>query len=79
MEPLDTIIPIFGIMVIGWILRRMGIIDKRGVKTLSDYAYYIGFPLLVFVSLYKIDFVAMLDHRLYLANFISIFLVTSVA
>ncbi|MEA1905015.1 MAG: AEC family transporter [Candidatus Hadarchaeota archaeon] len=76
---LNTIVPLFGVMLIGWILRKMGVIGRGGVKTLSDYAYYIGFPILVFVSLRDIDFATLLDHKLYLVNFIAIFLIAGIA
>ncbi len=76
---LDSVVPLFGVMLIGWILRRMKIIGRGGVKTLSDYAYYVGFPILVFVSLYNVDLTVLLDHKLYLVNFISIFLIAGVA
>ncbi|MBA7623161.1 hypothetical protein ES703_30554 [subsurface metagenome] len=76
---LETIAPIFGIMVIGWALRKTGIVGREGVRILSDYAYYVGFPILVFVSLRDIDFVTLLDYKLYLVNFISIFLIAGIA
>jgi hypothetical protein len=76
---LDAIVPLFGVMLIGWILRKMRVIGRSAVKTLSDYAYYVGFPILVFVSLHNIDFAALLDHKLYLVNLISIFLIAGIA
>lgn len=76
---LDSMVPLFGIMFIGWILRKIKIISGSGVKTLSDYAYYVGFPILVFVSLYSVDFRVLLAHKLYLVNSASIFLIAGVA
>lgn len=76
---LETIVPIFGIIAIGWALGRAGIVTRAGAKVLTDYVYYVGFPVLVFMSLREVDFFTVLDPRFYLVNFAGIFLLISIA
>ena len=76
---LETIIPIFGIIAIGWALGRTKVITRAGVKVLTDYVYYVGFPALVFMSLRKVDLASLLNPRLYFVNFAGIFIMMGIA
>ena len=50
-----TIAPVFLIVFLGFILRRIGIADDRWTEILNKYGLYIGFPALIFHSLIQVE------------------------
>ncbi len=71
MDPIfimEVLFPIFAIIGLGYAFRRLSIVGENDIDVLNGYAYYIGFPALMFVSLYTTDFADISDPRLYLVN-----------
>lgn len=62
----EIVLPVFGIIFFGWFCRRIKLFDEKAVGILSAFAYFIAFPALFFVSLYKTDFSLISDPLLLL-------------
>lgn len=73
---LNSTVPIFLVMVIGYIIRRLGMIDDTFVKTLNKLNYTVTLPFLVFKDLAGSDFYSVWDTRYvlycFLVTFVSI-------
>ncbi|MGN0032382.1 MAG: AEC family transporter [Candidatus Limimorpha sp.] len=52
----NATMPIFLIMIIGWIIRKVGIIDENFTIKANDYVFKIGLPVLLFKDLNSVDF-----------------------
>ena len=52
----NATMPIFLIMIIGWVIRRVGIIDESFTIKANDYVFKIGLPVLLFKDLNSVDF-----------------------
>lgn len=52
---LSTILPTFGIILVGWFARKVKIWDSSAVEVLNRYAYYLALPALIFESVKAID------------------------
>jgi len=79
MNVLGVIVPIFGIIVVGWFLRRLRLLNARMVELINDYVYYIGIPAITFVSLHDTSASLLLDPRIYLLNLIPMAIVAVTA
>jgi len=60
---LNATIPIFLVMVIGYILKQLRIIDEPFVKTLNSFNYKITLPVLVFRDIAGSDFYSVWDTK----------------
>lgn len=79
MNVLSVIVPIFGIILIGWILKRLRFINARLVDLINDYVYYIGIPAITFVSLHDTSASVLLSPELYVLNLAPMLVVAVVA
>jgi predicted permease len=79
MNVLGVIVPIFGIILLGWFLRRLRLLNARPVGLVNDYVYYIGIPVITFVSLHDTSASLLLDPRIYLLNLIPMIVVAIIA
>lgn len=61
MFSLNATIPVFLVMVIGYILRRLHVIDEPFVKTLNSFNYRITLPVLLFRDIAESDFFSVWD------------------
>lgn len=74
---LNATIPVFLVMVIGYLLRRLGFIDEPFVKTLNSFNYKITLPALVFRDIAGSDFYSVWDTRYVLYCFlVTLFTIT---
>lgn len=48
-------LPIFLIIVGGWVSRKMGFIKEADIHSLNNFAYFISLPSLIASSLWNID------------------------
>jgi predicted permease len=55
MQIFQIILPIFGIIGIGYWLRRRHLVDQTWVHILNQYIYYVALPALIVVSFWKIN------------------------
>lgn len=53
---INAILPIFLIMGIGYLARRMGIIDKADIEKFNKAAFHVFVPFLIFYNVYSFDF-----------------------
>lgn len=47
---INIVLPIFAIIVVGYIAGSSGIVPKAGAKTLNNFVFYIALPALLFKS-----------------------------
>ncbi|MFS0646594.1 AEC family transporter [Siminovitchia sp. 179-K 8D1 HS] len=47
---LDVILPVFGIMLCGYLAGKFGIVSISGSKSLNNYVFYVALPALLFLS-----------------------------
>lgn len=67
---LNATIPVFLVMVIGYVLRRTGVVDEPFVKTLNQLNYKITLPVLLFKDIAESDFYDVWDTRYVLYCFL---------
>ncbi|CAJ38098.1 AEC family transporter [Methanocella arvoryzae] len=79
MSFIGVVVPIFGLMLIGWLLKATGIFPEWLVKLVNDYVYYIGITVITFLSLHDTDKRLLLDPSIYLLNLLPIILIVVLA
>jgi predicted permease len=79
MNVLSVIVPIFGIILAGWLLKRLSLLNDRLVGLINDFVYYIGIPVITFVSLHDISTGLLLDPGIYVLNLVPMIAVIAVA
>ena len=67
---LNATIPIFLVMVAGYLFRRAGFVDDAFVKTLNSFNYKVTLPVLLVVDISEADFYAVWDTRFVLFCFL---------
>ena len=50
MDFLSVVVPIFGLILIGWLLKAIGLFPSWLVKIVNDYVYYIGITVITFLA-----------------------------
>jgi len=60
---LNATIPVFLVMVIGYILKSLHIVDEPFVKTLNSFNYKISLPVLLFRDIAESDFYSVWDTK----------------
>lgn len=60
---LNATLPIFLVMVIGYALRRVHVVDEPFIKTLNSFNYKITLPVLLFRDIAESDFASVWDTR----------------
>ena len=67
---LNATVPIFLVMVIGYLLKTLHVVDEPFVKTLNSFNYKITLPILLFKDIYESDFFVVWDTRYILYCFL---------
>lgn len=67
---LNATIPVFLVMVIGYIIRRLGMVDEPFVKTLNQFNYKVTLPVLLFKDIAESDFYSVWDTKYVLYCFL---------
>lgn len=76
---LNATIPIFLVMVVGYVLRRVNMLDDGFVKTLNSFNYKITLPILLVVDIAEADFYAVWDTSFVLfCFFVTLFCIIAV-
>lgn len=60
---LNATVPIFLIMVVGYVLRRVKVVDEPFVKTLNSFNYKVTLPVLLFRDIAESDFYSVWDTK----------------
>lgn len=55
-EIVEIVLPVFLVIILGWILRRIGMIDARFLEQVNRLVYYVCLPLLLFYKIATADF-----------------------
>jgi hypothetical protein len=79
MNIIDVIVPIFGIIFLGWLLKKAGILTEKLVKVINDYVYYVGITVITFISLHDTSIDLLLDPDVYLLTLFPILLTIMIA
>ncbi|MCX6778679.1 MAG: AEC family transporter [Candidatus Magasanikbacteria bacterium] len=72
---INSILPVFLLIFLGWACTRTGLFSKNQSATLNNYAYYIALPVLIFQSLSKTDLGHLISSKFVLVNIIAVVLV----
>ncbi|MCM1089753.1 MAG: AEC family transporter [Butyrivibrio sp.] len=67
---LNATIPVFLVMVLGYIIKQMGVVDEPFVKTLNSFNYKITLPVLLFKDIAESDFYSVWDTKYVLYCFL---------
>ena len=73
------VVPIFGLILAGWLLKAVGIFPERLVRLVNSYVYYVGITVITFVSLHDTNKDLLLDPDIYLLSLIPIVAIIVVA
>lgn len=66
---LNATLPVFFTMLLGWIFRRIGLMDEAFVRKLNKFVFQAALPVLVFQDLSSVDFLEVWDTRFVLFCF----------
>ena len=67
---LNATIPVFLVMVIGYVLKNLHVVDEPFVKTLNSFNYKITLPVLLFRDIAESDFYSVWDTKYVLYCFL---------
>lgn len=79
MDILDVLLPIFGIILIGYLLKSIGVFKEKYVKIVNDYVYYIGITVVTYLSLHDVGFEILLDPRIYVLTLLPTMIIAAIA
>lgn len=79
MNILDVVIPIFGLILLGWILKHIGLLNQKLVDIINNYVYYIGITVITFLSLHDTSLAELLDPGIYLLNIMPMLAIFAIA
>ena len=69
---INIVLPVFSVIALGWLLRRIGLIDSTFLKQTNRLVYYVCLPLLLFYKIGSADFFANFNGRLIVGSIIAI-------
>jgi len=79
MNVLSVIVPIFGLILAGWFLRRLSLINAKLVDIINNYVYYIGISAITFLSLHDTSATLLFDPEIYILNLFPMLAVAVIA
>lgn len=53
-EILSTVLPVFGLVILGWLAMRIGLVKPQAAEGLSQYVFTIGLPALLFRTMVEV-------------------------
>lgn len=68
---LNATVPIFLVMILGWVLMRVGFFQEEFVKTADKYVFKVALPILLFQDIATADITEVMDIRFVLFCMIS--------
>lgn len=60
---LNATVPIFLVMIVGWVVKKLGIIDDHFANIANKYVFKVSLPVLLFKDLSQADFKSQFDLR----------------
>ncbi len=79
MDFLSVVVPIFGLILVGWLLKAVGLFPPWLVKIVNDYVYYIGITVITFLSLHDTSLDMLFNPWIYLITIVPIAAVALIA
>lgn len=76
---LSVLIPIFGLILLGWFLKRLRLLNDWLVSIINNYVYYIGISVITFISLHDTSTSMLLDPGIYILNLVPMLLTLAIA
>ena len=67
---LNVVIPLFVIMVLGYITRRAGVINEKGIGQVNRLLFWVFLPAILFVSVYETDLKSVFDIKIILFSLV---------
>jgi malate permease and related proteins len=74
-EILNIVLPVFVVITLGALLRRLGLIDRAFLRQTNRLVYYVCLPMLLFYKIGTADFADNFNGALVVASIASVFLV----
>lgn len=71
-EILNIVLPVFAVIALGALLKRMGLIDAPFLQQTNRLVYYVCLPLLLFYEIGRADFLANFNGRLVLGSILAV-------
>ena len=63
---INVVIPVFSLIVVGYILKKLAVIDEPFVKKTSSFVYQVSLPTLIFMKLFQVDLNKTFDYKMVL-------------
>lgn len=60
---INATVPIFLVMIVGWVIRRLGVIDEHFVGKANKYVFHVALPVLLFQEISGADMTSNFDIR----------------
>lgn len=60
----NTVSPIFLIVVLGWVLRKIGVIHEEFIRQSTKFVFNVTLPVLIFLKLATVDFRTIFDGKI---------------
>jgi malate permease and related proteins len=79
MNLISVVVPIFGLILLGWLLKAVGLFPPWLVKVVNDYVYYIGITVITFLSLHDTSLDLLFDPWIYLITIVPIVAIILIA
>jgi len=61
---INTVSPIFLIVILGWVLRKIDVISEEFIKQSIKFVFHVPLPILVFLKLATVDFNKLFDGQI---------------
>lgn len=71
---LNIVLPVFSVIVLGWLLKRFGLINDAFLQQTNRLVYYVALPLLLFYKIGTADFFANFNARLVIGSVAAVFI-----
>jgi len=69
---LNIVLPVFAVIALGTLLKRLGLIDTPFLQQTNRLVYYVCLPLLLFYEIGRADFLANFNSRLVLGSILAV-------
>ena len=76
---LNASLPVFCTMMLGWLFRRIGVMDERFASAANSFVFKIALPVNLFNQLYAVDILAVWDTTFVVYCFAATFLSIAIA
>lgn len=72
---INTVSPIFLIVIVGWVLRKIGVIQEKFIKHSIKFVFNVTLPILIFLKLAIADFSTIFDSGIFTLVYACMFIV----